>query len=315
MPYFKGMGNRLRSLSICLALGAQAALLANEANWEHNMDVALQAAARQDYASSEAAFLAAVKEMELVNPNDSRLGPTINSLGLVYRAENKLPQAEAAFRRADIFVEKANTAESIDVANSNLNLGSVLVAEGKYNLAEPFLQKAFRIYRKQLGDKSPKTAAVMAQMGEMYRNLHDYEHAESLLKKALDIQESARGIDDPDVATTVNSLAELYASQNQNEKAEPRFKLVMSIRESRAGMDSPEFATAVERYAAILEKMGRYQDAEKHKRLAAAVRSMVAKKAPAGTPVKSNTPTDMIPSIPPASSTLPMKGNQVARIQ
>ena len=87
-------------------------------------------------------------------------------------------------------------------------------------------------------------------------------------------------------------------------KAEPRFKLVMSIREFTAGMDSPEFAAVVERYAAILEKMGRYQDAEKHKKLAVAVRfDGGGKKAPAGTPVKSNVPpVDMIPSIPPASS-------------
>ena len=315
MPYFKDMGNWLRGLSLCLALGAQGALFADEATWEHDMDIALQAAARQDYAQSETAFLAAVKELESINPGDPRLGPTINSLGLVYRAENRLPQAEAAFRRAATYIEKSNAAESIDVANSNLNVGSVLVSEGKYNLAEPFLQKAFRIYQKQLGQKSPKTAAVMAQMGEMYRNLHDNREAEALMKKALDIQEAARGIDDPDVANTVNSLAELYASQGQNEKAEPLFKLIMGIRESTAGMDTPEFAAAVERYAAILEKIGRYQDSERHKKLASAVRGMVAKKAPVATPVRQKGPVDLIPPMPPASSVLPTKGNQVARVQ
>jgi tetratricopeptide (TPR) repeat protein len=315
MPYFKDMGYRVRCLSLCLALGAQAALLADQAAWEHDMDTALQAAARQDYAQSEAAFLAAVKELESMNPGDPRLGPTINSLGLVYKAENRLPLAEAAFRRATAYVEKSNSAESIDVANCNLNVGSVLVAEGKYNLAEPFLLKASRIYRRQLGDKSPKTATAMAQMGEMYRNLHDNEQAVSLLKKALDIQETARGIDDPEVATTVNSLAELYASQNQNAKAEPLFKLVMSIRESTAGMDTTEFAAAVERYATVLEKIGRYQDSERHRKLAAAVRTMAAKKAPVGTPVKSKGAVDLITPIPPASSVLPKKGNQVARVQ
>ena len=309
------MGNWLSRLLLCLALGAQAAVSGNQANWEHDMDTALQAAARQDYAQSEAAFLSAVKELELLNPADPRLGPTINSLGLVYRAENKLAEAEKAFRRSAAFIEKTNTPESIDVANCNLNVGSVLVAEGKYNLAEPFLGKAFRIYRKQLGDKSPKTATVMAQMGEMYRNLHDNGQAESLLKKALDVQEAARGIDDPDVATTLNSLAELYASENLNEKAEPLFKLVMSIRESTAGMDSSEFASAVERYASVLEKLGRFQDAERHKKLAAAVRSIAAKKAPVGTPAKSKGPVDVVSPVPPSSSRLPMKGNQVARIQ
>ncbi len=277
------------------------------------MDIALQAAARQNYAQAEAAFVAAVRELELIGPNDPRLGPTINSLGLVYRAENKLPDAEKAFRRAAEFIDKGGNPASIDVANSNLNVGSVLVAEGKYNLAEPFLQRALKIYQKQLGDKSPKTATVEAQMGEMYRNLHDGQ-AESMLKKALDVQETARGIDDPDVATTVNSLAELYAGQGQNEKAEPLFKLVMSIRESTAGMDSPEFAAAVERYALILEKTGHYQEAERHKKLASAVRTMIAKKMGAASAKAKNT-LDVVPSRTLSSTGLPMKGNQVARIQ
>src|SRR5271166_4287607 len=100
MPYFKDMGTWLPRLSICLALGAPATLFADEANWSHDMDIALTAAARQNYAQSEAAFVAAVRELELMSPDDPRLGPTINSLGLVYRAENKLADAEKAFRRA-----------------------------------------------------------------------------------------------------------------------------------------------------------------------------------------------------------------------
>ncbi len=315
MPYFKDMGTWLVRLSVCLALGSQGGLFADEANWQHDMDLALQSAARQNYPQAEAAFVAAVRELELIGPNDPRLGPTINSLGLVYRAENKLSEAEKAFRRAAEYIDKANNPGSIDVANSSLNVGSVLVAEGKFNLAEPFLQRALKIYQKQLGDKSPKTATVMAQLGEMYRNLHDNGESETMLKRALDVQESARGIDDPDVANTVNNLAELYSAEGQNEKAEPLFKLVMSIRESTAGMDSPEFASAVERYSLILEKMGRFQESERHRKLAAAVRTMVARKGLALAPSKIKSTVDVVPAPHPQSSTgLPMHGNQVARI-
>src|SRR5579862_6449453 len=124
------MGHWFPRLSICVVLAAQGVhLFADVTNWERNMDLALQAAARQDYAVSENGFIAAVRELELNNPADPRLGPTINSLGLVYRAENKLKDAELAFRRSLGFIEKANTADSIDVGNGNLNLGSVLVAE------------------------------------------------------------------------------------------------------------------------------------------------------------------------------------------
>ncbi len=126
------MGHSLPRILIGFVLsGAYVLPLLAQSSWEHHMDVALQAAQRQDYAASESAFSAAVRELEMTSPNDQRLGPTINSLGLVYRAENKLKDAEMAFRRAYVFIEKANRADSIDVGNANLNIGSVLVAEGK----------------------------------------------------------------------------------------------------------------------------------------------------------------------------------------
>ena len=110
VAYLKGMGYWSPVSRFAWRLALQgAALFADQANWERNMDIALQAAARQDYALSENAFVAAVRELELLNPADPRLGPTINSLGLVYRAENKLKDAERAFRRALFFIEKTNT--------------------------------------------------------------------------------------------------------------------------------------------------------------------------------------------------------------
>lgn len=313
-----GKWKRLRNqLPFYLALALQGMLLADQSTWEHNMDVAVSAMGRQDYATSEAAFVAAVRDLELVNTSDPRLGPTINSLGLVYRAQNRLRDAEVAFRRAMFFIEKANGPESIDVGNSNLNLGSVLVAEGKFNEAEPLLKKALRIYQKQLGEQSPKYASVMAQMGEMYRNLHDYGQAEIFLKKALDVLETARGIDDPDVASTVYNLAELYAAQNLNQKAEPMFKLSMTIREATGGMESPEFAASVERYARILDKLGRTKEAELHRKLALAVKSM--KKAPNKLPVPSKGAIDLIApashAAPANPHPLPPKTNTIAQMQ
>jgi hypothetical protein len=135
------MGTWIRCLPIGLVLAIQClALLADEATWEHHMDIGVSAAGRQDYATAEAAFAASVRELEKINPGDSRLGPAINSLGAVFRAENKLHEAEIAFRRAMAYIEKFNGPESTDVGNSNMNVGSVLVAVGKYIVAEPFLK-------------------------------------------------------------------------------------------------------------------------------------------------------------------------------
>lgn len=183
MTYFRNMGKWLTYVSVCLTVGSPGFLHADEGAWRRDMDIAAQAAVHQNYAQAEAYYNAAIKEIESANPNDPQLGPAINTLGLVYRAENKLADAERAFRRAAIYIDKANSPGSIDTANSSLNVGSVLNAEGKYNEAEPFLLRAFKNYQTLLGDRSPKTAKAMAELGEMYRNLHDNGHAEAMLKK------------------------------------------------------------------------------------------------------------------------------------
>src|SRR5215472_6641934 len=120
------MGSRLSRVFVPFALltGAWVPLLADEAEWQRQMDIALQSAARQNYSASVAAFTAAIRELEMSNPSDLRLGPTINNMGLVYRAANNLPQAEAAFRRAMTYIEKTTSPQSIDVGNSCLNVGS-----------------------------------------------------------------------------------------------------------------------------------------------------------------------------------------------
>src|SRR6266849_5174215 len=55
--------------------------------WQTYLMQALYAAGARDYPKSEGLFKEALHEAERFGPDDARIGTTLNSFGLVYRAE------------------------------------------------------------------------------------------------------------------------------------------------------------------------------------------------------------------------------------
>jgi len=103
-------------------------------------------------------FLKALHEAARFGPEDIRVAATLNKLGLVYHEENKLAEAEAAFRRCLPIFEVTYGVDSIDVANVNYDIGSVLIDLGKHADALPFSEGAKHLMKglryKQREDRS-----------------------------------------------------------------------------------------------------------------------------------------------------------------
>ncbi len=154
---------------------------------------ALYAAGAKDYRKSEALFDKALHEAQRFGPADSRIGNTLNSLGLVYRAEKKLNEADAAFRRALPIMETANGSSSLDTANINFNIAGVAMDMGKWAEAVQYLKRCLQTYEDKLGEKSLKTGDVLCMVGESNLNLKAYADAEAPLKRCADIRESDGG--------------------------------------------------------------------------------------------------------------------------
>src|SRR6185437_6539546 len=77
----------------------------NEGPWKKDVMEALQAAGAKNYPRAEKSFLAALQEAKKFGVTNVRVGTTLNTLGLVYRAEKKYSDAEAAYKRALIIME------------------------------------------------------------------------------------------------------------------------------------------------------------------------------------------------------------------
>jgi len=240
--------------------------------WKILMMRALESASANDYATAEQKFQQALREAERFGPDDSRVGSTLNSLGLVYRAEKKYADAETAYRRALAILENVYGAGSLDVANVSFNIASVMFDQGHQSQALPFIQKGLPAYETLLGPDNLKTATMLCMMGDIYRLEKNYEAAEGPLRRCADIRESRNGVQSPELADAMHSLALTYVGEGKYTQADSRFTLAEKIRETTLGITSPLLAQTMEDHVALLKQMGRDKEAEKLNVIASAIR-------------------------------------------
>jgi tetratricopeptide (TPR) repeat protein len=243
-----------------------------EEKWKTLFMQALYAAGANDYPKAEQIFLSALKEAERFGSDDARVGTTINSLGLVYRSERKYSEAEVAYRRALTILAKDYGDDSIDVANVNFNIATVMFDQGHQSSAMPFLQRTLTTYESMLGTQSLKTATVFCMIGDAYRLDKDPKQAEGPLRQCADIRESEGGMENSELADALHSLALVYQFEGKYALAEPRFTLAEKIREKTLGITSPLLAQTMEDHASLLKQMGRDKEAARLTTIASAIR-------------------------------------------
>lgn len=243
----------------------------DEGQWKRAVTEGRKALGDHNYALSEQAFTRALREAEAFGPNDVRLATTLNSLGLVYRAEKKYSDAETAYRRALTIMQVAY-GDGLDVANVGFNIAGVMFDQGHQAEALPSLRKSQAIYERLLGATSMKTAATLCMEGDAERLLKNYSEAEALLRRCADIREKDAGLESNDVADAQYSLSLTLMAEGKYSAAEPRLRLVERIREKTLGITNPLLAETMEAHAAAFRGLGRDKEAEKLIAVAQAIR-------------------------------------------
>jgi tetratricopeptide (TPR) repeat protein len=254
---------------ICMTMAGAAQ--GPEEAWKKLTLRASYAADAHDFAQAEQDYLKALHEAERFGPSDSRVGTTLKSLCGVYRGAKKYAEGELACRRALVILEAAD-ANSLDVAETNLDLGRILTAQNRYNAAAALIRRTLATYERLLGGVSVKTAEALCALGDSYLASKSFTEAEAPLRRCADIREKDGGMQNAALAEAVHALALVCAGEGKYALAEERFKLAEKIRESTLGITSPLLAQTLEDHAAFLKVTGRDQEARKLLLLAAAIR-------------------------------------------
>jgi tetratricopeptide (TPR) repeat protein len=240
--------------------------------WKDLVAQGQHAAGAGDYANAEQIFLKATHEAERFAVDDVRVGNTLESLGQVYAAEKKFTDAESAYRRALLIVQRANGEDSAETANLNFDMAKSRLDGGHPADALPWARKALSTWERTLGGNNVQTAAAVCLTGDALRAMKNFVDAEGPLRRCADMRELDGGIDSTAFADALHSLALNYAGEGKYLLAEPRFKLAEKIRENKLGLTSPLLARTMEDHAALLKAMGRDKDAERLILMAAAIR-------------------------------------------
>jgi tetratricopeptide (TPR) repeat protein len=264
----------LPALCAVFALALTPHALAQDSRaWLTLMGQGLDALNTNSYPTAEAIYREAVRETESFRPNDPRRGSTLNSLGLVLRAEKKYTEAEAVFRRALPIMQVAY-GDGLDAAHVNLNLADTLYAEGRPAEALTNLRAALTTYRRLLPPNSPTIASALCLEGDSDRVLKQYTEAEALLRRCSDMREANAGIDSDEFADAQYALAQTFIAEGKYADAESHLRLVEKIREKNQGITSPVLADAIEQHVIVLKHLGRDKEAAKLSAIAVAIRGM-----------------------------------------
>ena len=203
----------------------------------------------------------------------------LNLLGILYNAQHRFAEGEAAYREA-LKIYRSLAEENPDAFLPNVaatcdNLANLLKDQHRTEEAERLFREALEICR-SLATENPD--AFLSNVATTCNNLacllddqHRTEEAERLFREALEICRSL-ATENPDaflpnVATTCNNLACLLDDQHRMEEAERLYrealKIYRSLAEENPDAFLPNVAMTCNNLANLLDDQHRMEEAER----------------------------------------------------
>ena len=163
------------------------------------------------------------------------------------------------YNRALHIAEKNN--DSIDVATSYNNIGSVYYQKGDYDKALEYLNKALTIQKAKLGEEHTDVATSYNNIGSLYSKKGNYDKALEYLNKALTIRKAKLGDEHTDVATSYNNMGLVYSDKGDYDKALEYYNKALTIQKSNLGEEHTDVATSYNNMGLVYSDKGDYDKA------------------------------------------------------
>jgi CHAT domain-containing protein/tetratricopeptide (TPR) repeat protein len=204
--------------------------------------------ARQQLAAAEAAH----------GPESTEAADALDLLveALWRGGKEKSPGANDLAQRAVATREKIGGADSVALARSLDNLGTLLRRAGDFARAKAAFERSLAIREKALGMEHPDVANSLNGLANVLIEMGDYATAGPLLDRTLAIREAALGANHPDVAKTLLSMAALQREEGDYQAARRSGERALAIRETALGPDHPDVADVLISLGMDLDHLG-----------------------------------------------------------
>ncbi|HYM73849.1 MAG TPA: CHAT domain-containing tetratricopeptide repeat protein [Stellaceae bacterium] len=202
----------------------------------------------------------------------ARLAIALGNLGILYKSEHRLDEAQPLLEQAVAILEALSTPDHPHprLATALNNLGTLREDKQDFAGAELLYQRALDLDRAMFGPDSPRLATRLANLGGMYVTENRLDDADKALKAAMRIDRAAYGDDHPKVAQLCLAFARLFTAQKQWEAAHAlisRAADIMIAADRRrsvtsgriaAGRDIPDVSLSQIVYATFLQVSGEW---------------------------------------------------------
>jgi tetratricopeptide (TPR) repeat protein len=117
--------------------------------------------------------------------NHPQVATALNNLAMLYKATNRLSEAEPLMIRVVEIFEKSLGKDHPNVATALNNLALFYQATNRFPEAEPLMKRALAIWEKSLGGNHPQVATALNNLAQLYQATNRLSEAEPLMKRQL----------------------------------------------------------------------------------------------------------------------------------
>lgn len=183
-------------------------------------------------------------------------------LGILYKNQGKLGEAEKMYQRALPGLEKTLGPEHTSTLDTVCYLGNLYSEQGRLDEAEKMYQRALQGFEKVIGPDHTSTLSTVNNLGLLYSNQGKLGEAEKMYERALPGFEKAIGPDHTSTLSTVNNLGLLYSEQDKLDEAEKMYQRALQGYEKALGPDHTLTLDTVNNLGILYGKLKKLDQAE-----------------------------------------------------
>jgi serine/threonine-protein kinase len=150
-----------------------------------------------------------------------------------------------------------------DVAESQIELATLMMLKGEIEGAEPLLREAVKTSRLLYGEQDWRYAEAINELGAYLHDLTRLDEAEPLLRQSLAIARATFGERSREVAGVTGNLAMVVHGRGDRVQARELYERVIELDRENLPPDHPDLGTSLNNLAALLHDMGEWEEAER----------------------------------------------------
>jgi tetratricopeptide (TPR) repeat protein len=250
----------IRSIAQSMCFVAMAGIgFGKPIDWKDSLQAGLVQHYAGHFAEAEVLLRAALEESRRTG-RKTETAETLNHLGDVYMSEDRVADAEDAYREA-LSLYKESGSQAIGAVVALRSLGTALSWEGRRDKALSVLNDALRMAKTSFPADDELIAEILNSLGMEYSQRHNFKKAEAFFLEVVRIKSGAGVINFP-TANALNNLAQIHREQRKYADAEREHQRSLEITIALLGPSHPETAITRGSLGMLYLRMGRLDDAK-----------------------------------------------------